>query len=178
MELPGLKRVHHPYRRGERRRKPFPLEQELVPGGDITFYSPGIPYAARGILLLVEPEAPLRWSLGNALVQHGYSVAEAVTAAEAAVLLARVSFDVLLVDLDLPDDTGCVLLRALAGNAALKTPLIILPTRQHSDRPVNDLSGLVQPTWLEDLLHLVERIRPGVELPGRSITEAETGVLQ
>lgn len=174
MELPGLKRIHHPYRRGERRRKLFsPEQEEFVSGGDVPFFQ-GNPsalpsVATRGVVLLVEPEAPLRWSLGNALVQHGYSVAEAVTAAEAAVLLARITFDVLLVDLDLPGDTGCVLLHELASSAALKTPLIILPMRQHPDTSVNDLPGLLQLTWLADLLRLVERIRPGAEPPRSSM---------
>jgi len=167
MELPRLRRVHHPYRRGERRRKPFPPGQEAISVCGVSFFQGYIPGAlhaeARGVVLLVEPEAPLRWRLGNALVQRGYSVVEAATAAQAAELLAEVTFDVLLVDLDLPSDAAWVLLRALAGGASLTTPLIVLPARQYPGKLINDLPGLPQPTWLEDLLRLVERIRPGKE---------------
>lgn len=64
-------------------------------------------------VLLVEDEAPLRGVLARYLRAQGHEVVEAQTAAVARSALDSGSFDVLLLDVNLPDDTGWSVLRWL-----------------------------------------------------------------
>src|SRR5690348_5048292 len=100
MDFSDVERGHLPFRRGERRRKPFPPRKvpASAPGEGLTqsAFSREACAPSRGVVLLVESEAPLRWSLSNALVTEGYSVAEAATLTQAMALLEKISFDVLL----------------------------------------------------------------------------------
>lgn len=174
------KQGHHPYRRGERRRKPFETGPPvpLTPGGALFPQGcPGTPI--RGMVLLVEPEASLRWSLGNALLHCGYSVVEAATFAQAKTHLEQMTFDLLLLDLALPDETSWTLLRMLAESSALAPPVLILPKHQPGAEPedaVPQETTRMQPSWLEDLLRLVERIWPAPGSPGSPGFEVERDV--
>ena len=180
MDPSVLKREHHPYRRGERRRKPFvtgkavPLSQEdgLIP----RFLPREATSSIRGMILLVEPEASLRWSLGNALVHRGYSVAEAATLSQAIALLKQVVFDMVVLDLALSDGVDRVLLRSLIDATALTTPLVLLPARQLPAEQGHSLppgTALPQPSWLEALLRVVARIGPAPGSPEGSLTPPE-----
>jgi CheY-like chemotaxis protein len=163
MELSASKQGHHPYRRGERRRKLFTPEHTVPPmeaGALSQHILPSMP--VRWVVCITEQEERLRWLLGNALVKGGYCVAEAATPAQARARLEQKTFDLLLPDSDLPDDTSGRLLRALASSPPLAPPLIILPERQQAvEERDTALSGTVrpEPLWLADLLLLVERIR-------------------
>ncbi|MGH9604839.1 MAG: sigma-54-dependent transcriptional regulator [Terracidiphilus sp.] len=57
-------------------------------------------------ILVVDDEAEIRSSLEEILAEEGYSVAGAATAAEALVLLEDVPYDVVLLDIWLPDRDG------------------------------------------------------------------------
>ena len=57
-------------------------------------------------ILVVDDEAEIRSSLEEILAEEGYSVASAGTAAEALVLLQDVPYDVVLLDIWLPDRDG------------------------------------------------------------------------
>jgi CheY-like chemotaxis protein len=169
------KQGHHPYRRGERRRKPFATEQTVPPtqaGALFQRASPSPPI--RGVVLLVESEAPLRWHLGNALAERGYSVAEAVTAAQAIALLEQMTFDLLLLDLDLLDETSWTLLRSLAVAESLAPPLILLPARPRAAEQTDIAppgTMLPEPSWVADLMRLAKRIRSAPGPPGSAGTE-------
>jgi DNA-binding response OmpR family regulator len=130
----------------------------------------------RGIVLLVEPEAPLRWSLGNALVNRGYSVAEAATLPQALALLGQVTFDLLVISPALPAAPGGELLRTLAEAVALTTPVMLLPVREPLVWQEHLLSlgtALPQPPWLEDLLRAIERIKPAPGSPATAVAPLE-----
>lgn len=176
MDQPVLKQGHHPYRRGERKRTPFKTEQALPPLQGETSLQPTAPNTpVRGSVLLVEPGAALRVRLGKALAEQGYSVAEVATAAEAEAQLAQTTFDLLLLNIDLPDKAGVRLLRALAASLPLAPPLIILPERLPATEQTNAAAPrmeLPQPSWLADLLSLVERIRSA---PGPPIHPGPAG---
>lgn len=61
---------------------------------------------APGRILLVEDDANLRDTLGEVLRDEGYSVASADSVVSATALLAAASFDVVILDLMLPDGDG------------------------------------------------------------------------
>ena len=64
-------------------------------------------------ILIVEDEAPLRQSLNIALRRAGHEVADAGTVAEAQRLLEHEIFDLVVLDLRLPDGDGMTLLTAV-----------------------------------------------------------------
>jgi CheY-like chemotaxis protein len=157
------KQGHHPYRRGERRRKPFETGPTVppLPGRALLPQTPP-DTPVRGVVLVIEPEGPLRWSLGNALRHHGYSVVEAATFAQASVQLEQMPFDLLLLDLSLPDEGSRLLLQKLAESSELAPPILLLPRRSAGtgqEDTVQFGTILPQPAWVEDLMGLVERIR-------------------
>ena len=57
-------------------------------------------------ILIVDDEAEIRESLGEILKEDGYTVTSTATASEAMVLLRDASYDVMLLDIWLPDRDG------------------------------------------------------------------------
>lgn len=165
MKRAASQQNHHPYRRGERRLKPFATEPEVLPlpppgRALLPQTAPGTPI--RGVVLLIEPEGPLRWSLGNALLGRGYAVVEAVSLAQASAQLEHMTFDLLLLDLSLPDEGSWLLLRKLAESSELVPPVLLLPWRPAGtgqEDTIQHGTVLPQPAWVADLLALVERMR-------------------
>ncbi len=84
------------------------------------------PTGAEKRILLVEDDEPLRESLAEQLHLHQeFEVVEAITAAAALELIEAQRFDLILLDIGLPDMDGreaCRLMR----RAGLKTPIIML----------------------------------------------------
>ena len=124
-------------------------------------------------VLIVEDEHPLRRIITLNLARRGYEVAEAdsVATAEEALAAWNADFDVILLDINLPDQTGWDVLRHLLSAASQAPP---------SDRPVKKMpkvivmtavrppqarieefhpdAVLVKPFPLQALLRLVERV--------------------
>lgn len=71
---------------------------------------PNAPSATAKVLLVVDDEFLIRWSLRNRLAAAGYIVIEAATAAEARAAFAR-GCDMVLLDVLLPDGNGMDLLK-------------------------------------------------------------------
>lgn len=113
-------------------------------------------------LLLVEDEEPLRRILARNLSRRGYRVAEAGSAADAiAALRAGNSFDALLLDVNLPDQTGWDVLRALKAANADAPPVVVLtavrPMRQRLDE-FHPAAVLLKPFPVDALVRLVGRV--------------------
>jgi two-component system KDP operon response regulator KdpE len=75
-------------------------------------------------VLLVEDVAVNRLTLGALLEADGHEVHEAATCAEARLRLKRIVFDVVLLDLDLPDGQGMELIADVRRRK--ETRLIVL----------------------------------------------------
>jgi hypothetical protein len=173
MDLSDFERVHLPFRRGERRRKPVPTWKNVPSAPENGLVQVIFPregrFTVRGVVLLVEPEALVRWSLGNALVNAGYSVAETATLTQAIALLEKLSFDALLLDLAQPDGGTQELPQRFIDVTALSTPLILLPAGRISSRDTYSTPlGTILPQlpWLDTLLGVLERIGPIPGSPG------------
>lgn len=120
-------------------------------------------------VLVVEDEYALRRILTLNLAQRGYTVAEAGSVAEAveAVDLSGYTFDVILLDINLPDQTGWDLLRHLAARDAKKaapqrSPAVIVltavrPAQSRLDE-FHPAAVLLKPFPISALLRLVERV--------------------
>jgi DNA-binding response OmpR family regulator len=110
-----------------------------------------------GEILLVEDEPRLRQTLARSLQGREFHVAEAATAAEAvAAALAR-RFDLMLLDINLPDATGWDVLRQLRS-AGHELPVVVLsavppnPTRVREFKPFGVLH---KPFPMDALLRLI-----------------------
>ncbi|HUA99853.1 MAG TPA: sigma-54 dependent transcriptional regulator [Terracidiphilus sp.] len=77
-------------------------------------------------ILVVDDEAEIRTSLEDILAEEGYSVAGAPTAAEALVLLRDVPYDVVLLDIWLPDRDGLDVLADIRLLAPESRPEVLI----------------------------------------------------
>ncbi len=77
-------------------------------------------------ILVVDDEAEIRSSLEEILREEGYGVAGAATAAEAAVLLQDAPYDVVLLDIWLPDRDGLDVLADIRKLAVESRPEVVI----------------------------------------------------
>jgi DNA-binding response OmpR family regulator len=118
-------------------------------------------------ILLVEDEAPLRRVLTMNLALRGYSVAEAdsVESADDALHAARAPFDAIVLDVNLPDETGWDVLRHLRDAHGEHRPAIILATAVRPvQRRIEEFKPdavLVKPFPMVALLRLLDRLLNG-----------------
>jgi DNA-binding NtrC family response regulator len=117
-----------------------------------------------GSILLVDDEAKIRNALAQALREEGHEVVSIGSPREAQRLLARGSFDVLLVDNLMPELTGLDLIRELVANApAADRPEILLMTAHATVESAIEamklgaLDYLQKPFEIDELLVVVNR---------------------
>ena len=90
-------------------------------------------------LLLVEDNIPLAEALARALKQSGYVIDVARTAKEAEAWLGSQSYDLIILDLGLPDEDGAEVLRRFRARKQ-KTPVLVLSAREAVDERVRLLN--------------------------------------
>src|SRR5215207_4863229 len=78
-----------------------------------------------GSILLVEDESRLRQTLSRFLAGRDFQVVEATTAAEAITAATASRFELMLLDVNLPDATGWDVLRALRC-ANREMPVVVM----------------------------------------------------
>lgn len=117
-------------------------------------------------VLLIEDETPLRRIITLNLVRHGYTVAEADSAASAEeeLLTAHaldVLFDVILLDVNLPDQTGWDVLRRAALAGVRRPRVIVVSALRPPAVRIEEFHPdgvLVKPFPIDALLRLLERV--------------------
>ena len=126
-------------------------------------------------ILLVEDDANLRLALRDNLEnQGGYAVEEAATVREAREHLAKRGFQLILLDVMLPDGDGYSLCRALRDEG-VTTPVLMLTARTLEDDVVRGFEAgaqdyLGKPYRLRELLARVGAlVRRSVPASGRSV---------
>jgi DNA-binding response OmpR family regulator len=113
-------------------------------------------------LLAVEDEKDLSELVKANLGRHGFAVDLAATLADAQACLKTTAYDVILLDLQLPDGDGLELLRAVRA-AGQTTPVIAVTAR---DRVADRVSGLnegaddyiVKPFALDELVARINAV--------------------
>lgn len=125
-------------------------------------------------LLLVEDELDIQRFLRHSLEAVGYQVEAAADGKTAELLAAESTYDILIVDLGLPDQDGITLILRLR-ELGVKAPVLILSARRSVDDRVRGLEQggddyLTKPFALAELLarlrNLVKRSSP----PGSDVT--------
>lgn len=131
-------------------------------------------------ILLIEDAKDLRQTLCHALSVEGYRVQAAASVADAWALwthaTAHQPFDVVLLDLGLPDGDGKDFLAQLRRQTPTPIPVIVISARQHDGEKVQllDLGAddyLVKPFSINELL---ARIRVALRHRGRTVAAAIT----
>jgi len=117
-----------------------------------------------GSILLVDDEAKIRNALAQALREEGHEVVAVGSPREAQRLLARGTFDVLIVDNLMPELTGLDLIRELvATTAASERPQILMMTAHATVESAIEamklgaLDYLQKPFEIDELLVVVNR---------------------
>ena len=88
-------------------------------------------------LLVVDDDARLRSALRRYLIRHGFRVTEAADAADARAKLAAFEFDLLVLDVMMPGDSGFVLLSELRRTS--RVPVLMLTAMAEPGDRVNGL---------------------------------------
>ena len=127
-------------------------------------------------ILFVEDDATIAMGVAYSLKQDGFGVSLAYRLEEARDLLKRGPFDLVLLDLGLPDGSGYTLCQEI--RAAGDTPIIILSARDEEASIVLGLDlgaddYLTKPFRLRELISRMKAVlrrRGPVEAPDRTLT--------
>src|SRR4051794_2868619 len=88
-------------------------------------------------LLLVDDDRRIRDLLSRYLIGEGYRVTTAETAAEARAKLGGLRFDLLILDVMMPGESGFELAKSIRASSAV--PILMLTARSETDNRINGL---------------------------------------
>ena len=108
-------------------------------------------------VLLVEDEVPLRTVIARNLTSRGVQVCEAGTASDAVAAATLEPHDLLLLDINLPDQTGWEVLRELKRRGTEVPTIVVSAVRVSQSRleEFHPLAYLPKPFPIDALLRLV-----------------------
>lgn len=120
-------------------------------------------------ILVIEDDPNLRLALGDNLLAEGYAVRTAATGAEARAELAAHAFDLLVLDVMLPDEDGYALCRWARG-AGVRSRVLMLTARTLEEDVVRGFDAgaqdyLGKPYRLRELLARVRALLRRDDLP-------------
>src|SRR5436190_22024524 len=129
-------------------------------------FTTGMGYGGRMRVLLVEDSERLRELLSEALEIGGYMVDGVATVGELFSSVAAVNYDLLIVDLGLPDDEGLDAIRTLRSSGVSK-PIIIITARGDIDDRVRGLDSGADDYLIKPFNHaeLLARVRALLRRP-------------
>ncbi|RTL61942.1 MAG: response regulator transcription factor [Hyphomicrobiales bacterium] len=117
-------------------------------------------------LLLVEDSQRLQELLGDSLTSAGYRLDKASTVAELDSMIEAVNYDLLIVDLGLPDGDGLTAIRGLRAKG-ITTPILIITARGSIDDRVSGLDSGADDYLIKPFNHseLLARVRALLRRP-------------
>jgi len=131
-------------------------------------------------LLVVDDDRRIRDLLSRFLAAEGYRVTTADTAAEARAKLAGLSFDLLILDVMMPGETGFELAKSIRGGSHV--PIIMLTARGELESRIEGLQlgaddYLAKPFEPRELslriASILKRAQPAVAQPAESVRFGE-----
>ena len=126
-------------------------------------------------ILLIEDEPHVRGALSRSLAAHGHAVTEGGTVRDGLDAIETSRFDLLLLDINLPDATGWDILRAKQSTANGDVPAIVIsaiPPSVARLREFRPFAVLHKPFPVDSLIRLVDKAG-GIGPPYNSGTEAD-----
>jgi DNA-binding response OmpR family regulator len=112
-------------------------------------------------ILLVEDDRAIRLTVEHVLAAEGYTVMVVATAAGAVRAVDACPFDVVILDVNLPDGTGWDVARHIRRAGGVAVPIVIIsamPPRATLIRAVGVAGLLVKPFPMESLLLLIDHL--------------------
>lgn len=134
-------------------------------------------------ILIIEDEERIASFTQKGLKAAGFESFVVGTAAEAKVAVGLTEFDLILLDIGLPDQDGLTLLKTLRSNG-LNTPVIVLTARTSITDTVASLEGgaddyMAKPFRVEELVARIRlRVRPDEPEKPASDSELHNGPLR
>jgi DNA-binding response OmpR family regulator len=121
-------------------------------------------------LLLVEDNTRLNELIEAALRRQGFAVDAVATAGDAEAALNATTYDLIILDLGLPDRDGMDLLASLRSRG-IGSPVLVLTARDSTQAVINGLNGgaddfLCKPFEMDEL---IARIRALLRRPGKPL---------
>lgn len=121
-------------------------------------------------ILLVEDHIPLAQALSEGLTRASFAVDHATNAQQAQRMVELADYDLVLLDLGLPDQDGLTILKDLRGNG--RAPVIIMTARDQLTDRLAGLDGgaddyIVKPIEIPEL---VARCRAVLRRPGERMS--------
>jgi two-component system response regulator QseB len=119
-------------------------------------------------VLLVEDHRAMREMIAAHLQERGFAVDAVVCGEEALAATAAAAYDVVILDLGLPDMDGMAVLRHLRGGHHLDLPTLVLTARDSIEAKVSGLDAGADDYVLKpfDLAELDARLRAVLRRPG------------
>lgn len=119
-------------------------------------------------LLLIEDDLPLRTLVQEHLISLGFAVDGFGRADEARAAIGLIDYDLMLLDLNLPDGDGAALLQAAHAMTGRHLPVVILTARDALEDRLRLLNAGADDFILKpfDLLELEARLRAVLRRPG------------
>ncbi len=113
-------------------------------------------------ILVVEDDLDLRFLYSASLSRSGYEVTVAKNAADAMLLLTNQTFDLLILDMNMPDLPGIKIVEFARGDIRLKRVPIVIVSANHlwQDQVLNlgVTKFIVKPVALQDLIAVVNKV--------------------
>ena len=131
-------------------------------------------------LLVVDDDSRLRELLRRYLSDSGFRVTGAADAVEARAQLASFAFDLVVLDVMMPGESGLVLTRALRDRAAPRIPVLLLTAMGEPEDRVNGLEQgaddyLAKPFEPRELVLRIRNILQRVPQPSLTSSEFRFG---
>tara|TARA_R110000824_G_scaffold390760_8_gene587758 strand:- start:13180 stop:13896 length:717 start_codon:yes stop_codon:yes gene_type:complete len=104
---------------------------------DTADLSPALPQDDAAHILVVDDDRRIRELIRRYLTENGYRITTAENAAEARAKLASISFDLLVVDVMMPGESGLELTSSLRRESAV--PILMLTARTETDDRIDGL---------------------------------------
>jgi two-component system phosphate regulon response regulator OmpR len=127
-------------------------------------------------LLVVDDDRRIRDLLSRFLAGEGYRVSTAETAADARAKLSGLSFDLLILDVMMPGESGFDLAKAIRGNSSV--PILMLTARDAAESRIKGLeigaddylSKPFEPRELSlRIANILKRAQPAANPPAESV---------
>ncbi|MEF2073279.1 response regulator transcription factor [Consotaella aegiceratis] len=130
-------------------------------------------------LLIIDDDRRIRTLLSRFLSERAFRVSTAADAAEARKILSGLHFDLLIVDVMMPGESGLELVRSL--NGSLDTPVLMLTARSETEQRIEGLEAgaddyLPKPFDPRELLLRINNIlRRGAQQPIQKVEHVRFG---
>jgi two-component system phosphate regulon response regulator OmpR len=129
-------------------------------------------------LLVVDDDAPIRERLRRYLINQGFRVTTAGDAAEARARLASIAFDLLVLDVMMPGESGLDLTKSLRLDSRI--PILLLTAMAEPEDRINGLERgaddyLAKPFEPRELVLRIRNILQRLPQPSTSVAELRFG---